>query len=413
MRGFLVRYNILDGMRGYFLCTMCALHLNMFLNTWVGGFSHYKLGFVEGVQGFISISGFLVGLIYGKRLLRKGRGVMVSAVLARTWRIWTHYAFALAAIGLAAAAFRWTGAPQKVLTQYDFIETPENLVAFTTLAIRGWSAPLALYVVLMLATPAILIAFRNGHAVSVAAISAVLWIGGNSGLAAAGADWLEQTSAAWGGPAQLEVVFVPTGWQVIYVATLWLGFQAAQGRLDLARLKDKRCAPLAAICFVVFIGLFLLKWGLLFGVTEWMRPHLAPSFSRDQFSGIYLLAFASDAFLAAWLLKAGPNSKSVLARAGGRLLRWVFTRRFFSFIGQHSLHVFTWHVLVVTAVQVWHDHARFSEGQATLALVLTVLSLWIPARLHAAWMARGALSAPAQAARPSAPDAARRATSTP
>ncbi|HEU5094168.1 MAG TPA: OpgC domain-containing protein, partial [Reyranella sp.] len=61
------RLTILDGLRGYFLVFMFLNHL-----AFTGGYmlvkiNHDELGFVEGVQGFVFLSGLLAGLVHGQR----------------------------------------------------------------------------------------------------------------------------------------------------------------------------------------------------------------------------------------------------------------------------------------------------------------------------------------------------------
>lgn len=74
------RQALLDGLRGYFLVVMLVDHL------WFDGgnpaalVNHNQLAFVEDAQGFILLSGLIVGLCYG-RLCASGRGAEAAARL--------------------------------------------------------------------------------------------------------------------------------------------------------------------------------------------------------------------------------------------------------------------------------------------------------------------------------------------
>ena len=65
------RVALLDGLRGYFLVFMLVTHL-------FGGeyalvkVNHAELGFVQDAQGFVFLSGLLVGALYGRRMDRNG-----------------------------------------------------------------------------------------------------------------------------------------------------------------------------------------------------------------------------------------------------------------------------------------------------------------------------------------------------
>src|SRR5690606_29695029 len=71
------RLEVLDGMRGYVLVLMMLNHL-----TFAGGYllvkiNHGELGYVQDAQGFIFLSGLLVGMVYARRMLKEGYGAGV------------------------------------------------------------------------------------------------------------------------------------------------------------------------------------------------------------------------------------------------------------------------------------------------------------------------------------------------
>ncbi len=67
---------------------------------------------------------------------------------------------------------------------------------------------------------------------------------------------------------------------------------------------------------------------------------------RADFGPVYLLNFASLAFVIAWLLIAG-RAMTALSSAYCRGINSVFSLSFQQLIGRHSLHVYVWHVLSV------------------------------------------------------------------
>ena len=76
-------------------------------------------------------------------------------------------------------------------------------------------------------------------------------------------------------------------------------------------------------------------------------------------------------------------------------------RRFLTFLGKHSLQVYAYHVVVVYAVLGFDARiGPFSETTKTLIALAAIVSLIVPAWVHAnwgAWVEGGRLSAQSQA----------------
>src|SRR3546814_10449839 len=66
------RYDILDGFRGYFLVFMLVNHLAFQGGSRLAKLNHSELGYVQDAQGFIFISGLIVGLCYARGYIRGG-----------------------------------------------------------------------------------------------------------------------------------------------------------------------------------------------------------------------------------------------------------------------------------------------------------------------------------------------------
>src|SRR5690554_4226088 len=60
------RIKTLDGLRGYFLVFMMVNHMKFKEEAWLALVNHSTIGYVQDAQGFIFISGMLVGLVYSK-----------------------------------------------------------------------------------------------------------------------------------------------------------------------------------------------------------------------------------------------------------------------------------------------------------------------------------------------------------
>ncbi|MBN9021412.1 MAG: OpgC domain-containing protein, partial [Rhizobiales bacterium] len=86
----MARVALLDGLRGYFLVFMLITHL-------FGGkyalvrVNHAELGFVQDAQGFVFLSGLLVGALYGRRMDRGGFAGPARQIWKRSFELylWT------------------------------------------------------------------------------------------------------------------------------------------------------------------------------------------------------------------------------------------------------------------------------------------------------------------------------------
>ena len=65
-----MRITSIDGFRGMCLISMALEHFKTVLNShYVGDYTHHSLGFVDGASGFVSLSGLIIGLVFGKQML--------------------------------------------------------------------------------------------------------------------------------------------------------------------------------------------------------------------------------------------------------------------------------------------------------------------------------------------------------
>ncbi len=157
----------------------------------------------------------------------------------------------------------------------------------------------------------------------------------------------------------------------------------------------------------VSIALVLLFMAFRLGFTNGLVPDsMALRFdlynNRGEFALVYLLNFAGLAYLIAWLLVAGREAESPVARTAGTLLNRLFTWRFLTFIGKHSLQVYAYHVVVVYVILGFDGRiGPFTEGTKTAITLLAIASLMIPAWIHAnyaSWIDQGGRLAPQPAA---------------
>ncbi|MBL3595675.1 OpgC domain-containing protein [Rhodovulum sulfidophilum] len=97
-----MRISAIDGLRGFFLAMMTMAHLSRDGQTLVGTLNHHRLGWVEDAQGFVFLSGLVIGIVYGKRLIRQSRGAMLRGLMTRARTIYIYHARLMAVITMGA-----------------------------------------------------------------------------------------------------------------------------------------------------------------------------------------------------------------------------------------------------------------------------------------------------------------------
>lgn len=379
-----MRFPILDGFRGYFLLFMSVVHIDGVVDVWLGKVNHHWLGWVEDAQGFVFISGLVVGLVYGGAYLRRSFDAMRRGILDRMRTIFTYHAALVLGILLAALGLGALGLATNIVHPYRAEPVLFTLLSLGLLGGSAFMGILPMYLWFMAATPWALRQFREGRALSVLALGVGLWLLAQTKLPA----FLAASAEAWarerGVTLDLGIGFNVLAWQAIFFFGLWLGFLQAEGRLDLSRLRApavERAVPWV-LGLVLGLALFdrVVNGGWLvpgFGGVAWS------ALARETLSPVYVVNFLADLFLVAWLLVAGPTSSFRWAPPVARALRWLFTRPFLVFLGQHSLQVFAGHVAVAYLIDFALAGREVGELWGSLAIVAGTASLYVPAWLHA------------------------------
>lgn len=242
---------------------------------------------------------------------------------------------------------------------------------------------LAMYIWFMFATPFILRMFQNGQSKLVFMTLLGAWLVAQTGVSGHIATEIEAGFAALEHPLRIGIFFNILGWQIIFFGGLYLGWLQANDKLDLSFLKTPDWYPAFKAGLVVALFLAVLDrvvWNYLFspGFTEWfLTVH-----KRGTFSSLYLLSFALNLFLVTWLIVAGQDCGNRVVAWASNAIQWLFTRRALVFLGQHSLHVFSAHILITYAVNL----ALQGKGPEMNPIIANLVVLLSPAPLYlAAW----------------------------
>ncbi|MDB5930821.1 MAG: putative rane protein [Polaromonas sp.] len=211
----------LDALRGLMLVLMTITHLPTRLSSPLG----QPFGFVSAAEGFVLLSAYMAGMVYGSLAQKNGIDAMRQAFWRRALKVYACHAATLLFLFtvIAAVGLRIDQPAVKDLMSYYLTHPLPALVAGLLLIYKPALLDiLPMYILFMLASPWVLAhGLRRGWTGLLAA-SAGLWFLTQLGLRA----WVYDASVKLAG---LAVPFHETGafaafsWQLLWMLGLWMG----------------------------------------------------------------------------------------------------------------------------------------------------------------------------------------------
>ncbi len=354
------RFVQIDGLRGLLLVIMLMNHLNIFLNK----YTYEPFGFVSAAEGFVFLSGLVAGLVYSRKLTRYGRDEMVRSVVSRSFTIYKYHV-ALYLSLFALLVVMQPISPFWVEFSINKIHFPEGnrfvtfLLGFVLLFLPDGMDILPMYFVLLLLLPLAIRQFRRGQVFVTFLVSFAVWAAAQLGLK----NMLIKLIFA-GKPMYIGY-FDVFGYQLLFLAGAYIGYLLSIGQMREDFYGPKFLVPV--LCISLF--LFAKRHGLIdLSIPEWQRL-----ITKLKVGPVRLLNFATHAYLVAYLLRKFPT-----------WLRW----RPLVFLGEHSLQVFSYHLLLLLIVVPFKFLHKPGPVVQLLLLLACTLSLYIPAYLHQRYQAR-------------------------
>jgi hypothetical protein len=340
----------LDSLRGILLIVMTIDHLAIALHQ----YTIHALGFITAAEGFIFLSGFVAGTVYSRIQTQSVQRLWTSALQ----RVRTIYLFHIAVFSLIMI-LGLTSTPLMLAwreTMPDFINP---LLLQHPLQALGLGAVLLyqpafldilpLYCVFLLITPLLLGAFQKGYARQIFTGSLLLWLAAQVGV-------LTVMNRALGNFLPINLgAFDILAWQVLFIGGLYWGFRRYH-RTQAQREFQARPGYLA-VAVVTVVVLFMVRqqgFGQLVAaqINNWWL--FEPLTVKEHLGLLRVVNFAALSYVIASIY-----------RHFGRLITW----RWFATLGQHSLQVYAFHVVLL-----------FLVAPFLAPLILT--SLFIPVWLH-------------------------------
>lgn len=345
----------LDLLRGLCICIMVIDHIGGLspLRALTGG----NTFFVSAAEGFVFISGLLLGEVYHKLLLRDGFRAALVKALQRARKLYV-LTFVLT-IGLAYASWLagspWVG-PDDIYAPLQFagrVLTMARSYLFTDI--------LVMYTLLIVGAPLVLWLLSRGWTGLLLLGSWALWL--------AYQIWPQQASL----PLPTIQAFHPAAWQIFFVHAMALGYHRQRVARWFWSLPHGRLTVGLACCFGLLLAVYLTRGALL-----------APLIPGD-----------TTAFLQAVFLKNPVRIGRIVAAAIVFPLAyllvsylWVPLRSAFGWLllplGQHSLYSYIMHlpiIILFAFIFRWPAGATFTEQMINMAIQFAALAcLWVMIR---------------------------------
>lgn len=375
------RIEILDGLRGYFLLFMLLNHIVFEGGLWLQEINLDQVMFVEDAQGFVFLSGLLIGLLQTRRYLRHGAAAMRASVWRRAGELYL-YTLGLIALLLVAhvllpgageAYYNWMGAAG--------VHDLTRVAGLLTLVFQPtFMDILPMYILLLLVAPPLVQLVAEGRWPLVMTLSLLVWMAAQVGVGTAIGIPLNQLFLASDGQG-LRGSFNPLGWQLVFLSGLVVGGLMARGGINWRAMFRPEQTTLPLMCLIVLVFFLPMRVITAHGMIryEFLGPFESMAL-RPNFGPVYLVNMVGAAGLLTWLLIAGPDSPHRWIAALSRGVNGLFMLRPLRLLGRHSLQTYAWHVVLVYGLHyVDAMTGPFDQSGRTLLAGICVALLPLPA----------------------------------
>ena len=280
--------------------------------------------FVSAAEGFVFLSGLLMGMINGGLIRRGDVGAALTKVLRRAGMLYAITVGLTFVIAILPAVLRLSWAPDlRGVTIIDYIVGVLTLHRTANLV-----DVMLLYTVLVLAAEPILLLLQHGYTRLVLIGSWLLWL-----------VWQGRPQSADVWPIAGEELFTVSAWQVLFVTALVIGFHRRRLEGAFRAIASPQALVLSGTVLAGLIALFMAHLAPLTALTgrdydtliEWF-------FAKNDVAPGRIITFAA---LFVFLVALTTLLWEPLVRAFGWLLLPF---------GQNALSAYVIHIFVIGAL---------------------------------------------------------------
>ncbi|WP_039058445.1 OpgC domain-containing protein [Enterobacter sp. Bisph1] len=367
----------IDMMRGVALVMMVVAHTEVM--SIFNIFTWERFGLTSGAEGFVILSGFMLGMLNRTRLQKAVLLTISWALWRRAWKIYLVNIIIILSILLLSHLYfintfevthftdRFTGTSWSLFpTSPQIRDTWFNIILYLQIGPHQTQI-LGLYICLLLISPLFLWLLRKGRVFWLLLLSLTLYC-----------FW--QIHPLRITESEFEFAFPLLAWQLIYVLGMCCGWYKEE-LFSLAQTPGGKCLLVLLVAIAV---------ALAFIAQNHTNPFIPP--------GLMLHVITPEdfnAFYHTWAAKNGLGPVRVLNDISLLVTVYLILTRywtpfyrafgwFFIPLGQRSLYTFTVHVFVVLAVSQFVTFGLWRQAWFTNTLIhASVLGvLWLLAKYH-------------------------------
>lgn len=342
------RDNSLDVLRGILLVMITINHIG----GPISAFTFQPMGFVSAAEGFVFLSGYILCLVYGKRLLR-GQLVSLTTICKRSLKIYWYHLTALFILLIPYLI----NTPFLKQWQFSglatFAEKPrEALLAYSLLLFQPEHLDiLPMYILFIPIGFVALKAFVNQKTSLILSFSIILWV----------ASQFQSISSQFYNPFNLNSGFFnPFSWQIIFIAGCYFGYSRAIGK-EIIPKSWKLLFPALIIFFTLaYIRYHRATDNAIFQII--LQHSAKPNLQFFRLMNVFIIAYLIDFAIK---FKYFPQIKPL------------------AFLGRHSLQVFVFQVLLVYFCEPFRPEIfNFGYTGRIAVQIFAAITLFLPAYIH-------------------------------
>lgn len=308
----------LDFFRGVLLILITIGHF-ISGNNIIRYFTYEFVGWVTAAEGFVFLSGLTAGLVYTYKGIEKGGEYITVAATKRAWLIYRNHALLLLFCFCVVSLFQY--ARSYWIEDYNnFLEQPALAVGLglSLLYQPVYLDILPMYAAFMLFVPLLIRHFQKENITKLLFLSFALY------LIALVNKYFDITKDLVQSETINSGFFNLLSWQFLFVTGLLTGFLFYHGKTQKWQRNNYLFYAASGISAAFFLAKNL-KWGVGdFDLEFWtIKSHLGP---------LRLLNFVVLFYVIVYIASWQPT--------------W-FKTRFLCYLGQNSLHVFSFHIVLI------------------------------------------------------------------